>query len=709
MTLRGVGSYFNGARLDIKPITVLCGKNGSGKSTWLKALNMLRRSLERNILPLEFEDGFLNSQATDRLRMDRPTDSYQLQEVLLHGDRTFLNSEPADGFGIAHPVDVEQEERFGPLGTVGLEFVSTRTFLLNPNNAPPDAYNSTIARSFLRYGKVPEYTNFRIRITPGRLGGRALFELRMAEYIIRIQGSRGISSSGYAVWCSKAFLDECPDNDLAPIRVGELRDGWQTFIPTAGIEHDAGKAAARSAVERSKELLRVLLDGYYHIGAIRHVPEEDQERNQAQPETEEARSSVSPTSEEEMPAVLDRRYVGPNGKRTLKISKDFAHGLLRESRSPVTGGMSQDFQPDDFGEAISGGTLDQLCTLVCEAAEAPPDEPNRRIWDHASEDNRSAFMRAYGDSDSYDWGHDTARQTAELLNGVLGRRELYAAEVWPGLTGEARLLAAKGVDALGEDEIRRLNRLLIEKAFVDHRNAQCIKPRLGYVLDVYVSFWLERLTEVRIHHPHREEPVHSFWPKEEQEEQLPTGVLISPKRSPRKTLADAEDKDDPLDLKRFRNKCFHSSQLPRQFSGGFHHIAPIVVQLGVMARHELLGIENPEAQLHPQLQLDVTEFLMLQALSGRNIIIETHSDLVIRRLLRGVLEEKLPQAKLNIYFTELESGEGGCESTGMQSLNVENGRITNWPEGFMDANVNESRRLMDTMYGPSPEPDEDDQ
>jgi len=42
MTLRGIGSYLHGARLDFKPLTVLCGKNGSGKSTWLQVLDMLR-------------------------------------------------------------------------------------------------------------------------------------------------------------------------------------------------------------------------------------------------------------------------------------------------------------------------------------------------------------------------------------------------------------------------------------------------------------------------------------------------------------------------------------------------------------------------------------------------------------------------------------------------------------------------------------------
>ena len=38
MTLRGLGKYLHGQRLEIKPLTILCGENGSGKSTWIGAL-----------------------------------------------------------------------------------------------------------------------------------------------------------------------------------------------------------------------------------------------------------------------------------------------------------------------------------------------------------------------------------------------------------------------------------------------------------------------------------------------------------------------------------------------------------------------------------------------------------------------------------------------------------------------------------------------
>jgi predicted ATPase len=54
LTLRGVGSYVYGARLNIRPLTILCGVNGSGKSTWLKALDLLKESHAQKILPFGF-------------------------------------------------------------------------------------------------------------------------------------------------------------------------------------------------------------------------------------------------------------------------------------------------------------------------------------------------------------------------------------------------------------------------------------------------------------------------------------------------------------------------------------------------------------------------------------------------------------------------------------------------------------------------------
>src|SRR4051794_21511811 len=55
MTLRGVGSYIRGSRVDLPPLTIPSGVHRPGKSTWFKALGVLRRSADKGVLPFAFD------------------------------------------------------------------------------------------------------------------------------------------------------------------------------------------------------------------------------------------------------------------------------------------------------------------------------------------------------------------------------------------------------------------------------------------------------------------------------------------------------------------------------------------------------------------------------------------------------------------------------------------------------------------------------
>jgi hypothetical protein len=158
---------------------------------------------------------------------------------------------------------------------------------------------------------------------------------------------------------------------------------------------------------------------------------------------------------------------------------------------------------------------------------------------------------------------------------------------------------------------------------------------------------------------------------------------------------------DEGDLRFFDNSCFVQEQGPPQFSSGFHQVMPIIMQIAMMQRGEVLAIENPEVHLHPSAQLKVAEFLMHQALGGKTIVVETHSDLIIRRLIRAILDEEIKQEALNVQFVSLKTDETSRKSySDSQSLRInDRDQIDNWPEGFMDDDLKESRRLFNIMYG----------
>src|SRR5208337_3144858 len=56
---------------------------------------------------------------------------------------------------------------------------------------------------------------------------------------------------------------------------------------------------------------------------------------------------------------------------------------------------------------------------------------------------------------------------ADMFNRLLPRRDLYEPEAWDGveLGDEASMLLDRGIGGLGQSDVARLNRLLIEAAF----------------------------------------------------------------------------------------------------------------------------------------------------------------------------------------------------------------------------------------------------
>ncbi|MDH4221014.1 MAG: AAA family ATPase, partial [Candidatus Aminicenantes bacterium] len=175
--------------------------------------------------------------------------------------------------------------------------------------------------------------------------------------------------------------------------------------------------------------------------------------------------------------------------------------------------------------------------------------------------------------------------------------------------------------------------------------------------------------------------------------------------------------DYPTDYSRYGSDVLWGDGLafgPSCFSSGFHQIAPMIVQSGLMKKYEVCAIENPEVHLHPDLQMKLTEFLLDQAVSKRFFIIETHSDLIIRRLIRAILEEDKPfaQEKICINFTRIEPHSGWRRNlqSKIEPLQVDGqGRIKNWPARFMSESIKESQRLMDIMYRQDTQNEDDDE
>jgi len=125
---------------------------------------------------------------------------------------------------------------------------------------------------------------------------------------------------------------------------------------------------------------------------------------------------------------------------------------------------------------------------------------------------------------------------------------------------------------------------------------------------------------------------------------------------------------------------------------GVSQIFPIVLEGLRMDKGNTLLLEQPEIHLHPNLQMQLSDYFISLALSGKNIIAETHSDHIINRLVRRIVEDEKHNLSdlIGIYF--IKPSENGSV---FEEINIDESKgITNWPIDFFDQTANEQMRIM---------------
>lgn len=129
---------------------------------------------------------------------------------------------------------------------------------------------------------------------------------------------------------------------------------------------------------------------------------------------------------------------------------------------------------------------------------------------------------------------------------------------------------------------------------------------------------------------------------------------------------------------------------------GISQVFPVLVGGLEMPEGSTLFIEQPEVHLHPGMQGDLADFFIATALSGKQYVLETHSDHIINRLVRRIVEDGLESECIGladlvqIYFVDRnEDGE-----TVFISIEVDDYTGINWPEGFFDEADREQSQIL---------------
>ncbi|MFA0399482.1 DUF3696 domain-containing protein [Vibrio splendidus] len=126
------------------------------------------------------------------------------------------------------------------------------------------------------------------------------------------------------------------------------------------------------------------------------------------------------------------------------------------------------------------------------------------------------------------------------------------------------------------------------------------------------------------------------------------------------------------------------------FSVGFGltHCLPIILMILTAKKGDILVIENPELNLHPEGQLQIGRLIAKAAAQDIQVIVETHSDHVVNAARICVKDGTLPLEKLAIKFLQIEK-ENIHRVTSYQTKDysvtvLANGKLKEPPSGFFD-------------------------
>ena len=119
---------------------------------------------------------------------------------------------------------------------------------------------------------------------------------------------------------------------------------------------------------------------------------------------------------------------------------------------------------------------------------------------------------------------------------------------------------------------------------------------------------------------------------------------------------------------------------------GVSQVLPVLILCYYAPEGSILILEQPEAHLHPKVQSELADVL-IDVVKNRNIqiILESHSEHLILRLMRRIAEEKISTDDTALYFCQINDGTSAIERLNMD----EYGNIRNWPQDFFGDSTGE--------------------
>jgi len=124
---------------------------------------------------------------------------------------------------------------------------------------------------------------------------------------------------------------------------------------------------------------------------------------------------------------------------------------------------------------------------------------------------------------------------------------------------------------------------------------------------------------------------------------------------------------------------------------GVSQLLPVLVLCYYVPKGSIILLEQPEIHLHPSAQADLADVLIdVVNERGVQIILESHSEHLLRRIQRRIAEGVLDSDMTAMYFCRMDNGASKADTLDLDLF----GNITNWPDGFFGDEVGEVAAMV---------------
>lgn len=112
---------------------------------------------------------------------------------------------------------------------------------------------------------------------------------------------------------------------------------------------------------------------------------------------------------------------------------------------------------------------------------------------------------------------------------------------------------------------------------------------------------------------------------------------------------------------------------------GVSQLLPVLVLCYYAPEGSTIVLEQPEIHLHPSVQAGLAD-VFIDAIRTRNIqiVLESHSEYLVKRLQRRIAEDELTNDNVALYFCSMAGDESKIEPLDID----QDGNIRNWPADF---------------------------